>query len=85
MTDLRSFIRSLPNAADLDPVKRAAAEREIEQRVRGLSAADRAKFETTLREMASEQHRSLNFETKWTAARNHAALKEQLTQGNGEK
>jgi hypothetical protein len=85
MTDMRAFISGLPNVADLDPVKRTAAEREIEQRVRGLSAADRAKFETTLREMATEQHRSMGFEAKWTAAQHARQLKEQITQGSGEK
>ncbi|WP_018407672.1 hypothetical protein [Methylocystis rosea] len=85
MTDMRAFIKSLPNAGDLDPAKRTANEREIERRVSSLPASERAKFETTLRDMASEQHRSLNFETKWTAARHDAALKEQITQGRGEK
>jgi hypothetical protein len=85
MSEMRAFIKALPNAADLDPVKRAAAEREIEQRVRGLSAGERAKFETTLREMATEQHRSLSFETKWTAAKQAQQLKEQLTEASGEK
>jgi hypothetical protein len=85
MTNMRAFISGLPNAADLDPVKRTAAEREIEQRVRGLSAADRASFESTLRSMAREQRDAMSFEQKWGAARHHAALKEQLTQGNGEK
>jgi hypothetical protein len=85
MTDIRAFISDLPNAADLDPAKRAVAEREIEQRVRGLSASDRAKFETTLREMATEQHRSMGFEAKWTAAQHARQLKEQIAQGNGDK
>jgi hypothetical protein len=79
MTDMRKFISGLPNAAELDPDKRAANEREIERRVRALPSADRAKFETTLREMATEQHRSLSFEAKWTASQRHAALKDQLT------
>lgn len=76
---MRAFIRSLPNAAELDPAKRTAAEREIERRVSSLPASERAQFEATLRDMATEQHRAMNFEAKWTAARNHAALKEQLT------
>jgi hypothetical protein len=79
MTDMKEFVRSLPNAADLDPVKRTAAEREIERRVGSLPAAERAKFEATLREMATEQHRSMSFEQKWTASRTHTALKEQLS------
>ncbi|MBG0795903.1 hypothetical protein IYY11_21325 [Methylocystis sp. H62] len=79
MTDLRAFIKSLPNAGDLDPAKRTANEREIERRVSSLPASERAKFETTLRDMASEQHRSLNFETKWAAAKQAQQLKEQLS------
>jgi hypothetical protein len=82
MTDkMRNFIRSLPltNAADLNPAARTAAEREIERRVSSLPASERQKFETTLREMATEQHRSMGFEAKWTASQRHAALKEQLT------
>lgn len=85
MTDkMRAWIKSLPNAADLNPAARTAAEREISRRVGSLSAADRASFETTLRDMAREQSETMNFEQKWGAARNHAALKDQLT-GNGEK
>lgn len=79
MTDMRAFISGLPNAAELDPGKRAANEREIERRVGSLPASERATFETTLREMASEQHRTASFETKWTAARAAQQLKEQLS------
>jgi hypothetical protein len=81
---MRAFIRSLPNAAELDPVKRSAAEREIERRVSSLPASERAQFETTLRDMATEQHRSLSFETKWTAAKHAQQLSEQI-EGTGEK
>jgi hypothetical protein len=80
MTDkMRAFIRSLPNAADLDPAARTAAEREISRRVGSLPASERAQFETTLRDMATEQHRSLSFETKWTAAKHAQQLKEQMS------
>ena len=77
---IRDFVRSLPtaDAADLDPLKRTAAELEIERRVGALSAADRATFETTLRTMAREQDDALTFEQKWIASRHNAALKEQL-------
>ncbi len=79
MTDMRAFIKNLPNAGDLDPAKRTAAEREIERRVGSLPASERARFEKTLRDMATEQHRSLSFETKWTAAKQAQQLKEQLS------
>ncbi|MFO1102483.1 MAG: hypothetical protein U1E20_06240 [Methylocystis sp.] len=77
---IRDFVRSLPtaDAADLDPLKRTAAELEIERRVGALSPADRATFEKELRTMAREQDESMSFEQKWTAARHHAALKEQI-------
>lgn len=78
MTAMHNFIRSLPNCAELDPVKRTAAEREIEQRVGALSTADRATFETTLREINAEAYRGMNFEQRWLHAREHAALKEQI-------
>jgi hypothetical protein len=80
---MRTFIRSLPNAADLDPVKRTAAEREIERRLGALSADDRKSFERELRELNTETHRAMTFEQRWGAARHHAALKEQI-EGNGE-
>jgi hypothetical protein len=79
MTDMRNFIRSLPNAAELSPAARRANESEIERRVRGLSATDREIFEKELRSMAREQSETMSFEQKWAHARNHSALKEQLT------
>jgi hypothetical protein len=79
MIDMRAFIKALPNAGDLDPTKRKAAEREIEQRVHALPPSDREMFEKELRTMAREQSETMNFEQKWGAARHHAALKEQLT------
>ena len=85
MTDMRAFIRLLPNAAELDPTKRAANEREIENRVRSLSQADRATFETTLRDMAREQDEAMSFEQKWLSSKKHMALKEQMTQAKGQK
>lgn len=85
MTKMRDFIRSLPNAAELNPAKRAVNEQEIERRLGALSADDRKSFERELREVASEQYRGMSFEQKWGAARHHAALKEQIAQGNGDK
>ena len=83
MTDdrMREFISTLPNAGELDPTKRAENEREIARRLGGLSATERATFETELRALVREQDEKMTFKQRWTAANAADALKKQRGKG----
>lgn len=79
MTDMRAFIESLPNVGTLDAEERSKNERVVQQQLGGLSATERAKFESELRVMLKEQDERMGFKSKWHAMQQREQLKKQLT------